>query len=288
MEQIQMNSDAVHDDIDHLAHYGVKGMHWGVWNAETRAKYSRAASRGLKASGQMAIKGAKAVYRKAKVRNAVSKERRTVRKQKASDRRAQRKELGMDPVKYNKLRRRTLKSHDPAVVARGMHTLTDEELGSKIRRLQQEDVVAKMASSRTQDAYRTRQARSQALAANPIYKLGEGYVKKIGDRALDTVLPKKGKKSKGNSGKKSKGNSGNNNKGHDSSGKASNDKKSKNGSKKIDYEKAKSYIDTLNEYHPQKRAVDNGVRYLTSGNGSGMRDDVIDLGKATIVDEKKK
>lgn len=24
---------------DYLVHYGVKGMHWGVWNNETRERY---------------------------------------------------------------------------------------------------------------------------------------------------------------------------------------------------------------------------------------------------------
>ena len=28
----------------YLKHYGVKGMHWGVWNAETRARYAEGKS----------------------------------------------------------------------------------------------------------------------------------------------------------------------------------------------------------------------------------------------------
>lgn len=32
------------DGSEYLAHHGVKGMKWGVWNAETRAKYGRVGS----------------------------------------------------------------------------------------------------------------------------------------------------------------------------------------------------------------------------------------------------
>lgn len=34
------------DDSQALMHWGVKGMHWGVWNAETAAKYGQAGSSG--------------------------------------------------------------------------------------------------------------------------------------------------------------------------------------------------------------------------------------------------
>ena len=81
--QQTMISNAIGEE-DHLAHYGVKGMHWGVWNAETAARYSRVAKRGIKASGQVMLKGARAVHQVSKEHAAKSRAARTEKRQRAA------------------------------------------------------------------------------------------------------------------------------------------------------------------------------------------------------------
>ena len=305
MEHNKMISDAVVGE-DYLEHYGVKGMKWGVWNAETRARYSHVAKRGLKASGQAAIRGAKAVKAATKNHMAVNKVKRAAKRQRAHDRRKQRRELGMDPYKYAKLRNRTLKSHDPEVVMRGMHTLTDEELETKINRLQREDVVAKLAANRARERHQVNQARNQALAANPVYKFGEAYAKKLGNRAFNYVFPQPengggSKKNKGNSGKKNKGNSGEKNTDYSvnqqnqsssssnsssggsakpGKGKGKNKGKGKKNKNKnrTTYESGRSYVESVENSAPSKRYSDSGQKYLTSGSGAKtLNDDIIDV-----------
>lgn len=280
MEQNKMISDAIVGE-DYLEHYGVKGMKWGVWNAETAARYSHVAKRGLKASGQAAVRGAKAVKKAVGNHMTVKKVERAAKKQRAHDRAKQRKELGMDPYKYAKLRNRTLKSHDPEVVMRGMHTLTDDELEAKIKRLQREDVVAKLASSRAQDRHRVNQARSQAISANPAFRFGEAYAKKVGDRALNSIFPKPakggggGKKNAGGSQQKQQASASSSSKGGSGESKKNKGKKKKN---RMDYTSAKSYVDSVESYHPSNRYADSGKKYLTSGSGSNLlTGDIIDV-----------
>ena len=279
MEHNKMISDAVVGE-DYLEHYGVKGMHWGVWNAETAARYSHVAKRGLKASGQAAVRGAKAVKKAVGNHMAVKKVERAAKKQRAHDRAKQRRELGMDPYKYTKLRNRTLKSHDPEVVMRGMHTLTDDELEEKIKRLQREDVVAKLASSRAQDRHRVNQARSQAISANPAFRLGEAYVKKAGDRALKSIFPKpeKGgsKNNKGGSEKKQTQASSEVN--ASEKPKKKKGKKNKKNKNRTAYESARSYVESVENSQPSRRYSDSGQKYLTSGSGARALDnDIIDV-----------
>lgn len=259
-----MEQMLIADDLDYgedcLAHYGVQGMKWGVWNSETRARYSRAARKGFKASGQMVVKGAKAVHAKSSARRSAAKARRADKRRRAHERRKQRRELGMDPIKYEKLRKQTLRSHDPEVIARGMHTLTDEELGAKIRRLQQEDVVAKMATSRAQDRHRTHQARNQALAANPIYRLGESYVKKLGDRSLDYLMPKPNKNNKS---KKNADNQNNSTKQHSSNdNKGEKSKKDKKGKKNKDT--ARSFVESAENNTISDKRINSGYKYVSN------------------------
>jgi hypothetical protein len=185
------NSAIVEDELG-LEHHGTKGMKWGVWNAETRARYvgmprraGKALQVSLKSAGASVAKGASAIKNKtsAKVseQRASRKQAKAEKKERKKEIAEQRKELGMTRVEYDRLRERTLKSHDPRVVERGMHTLTDSELNAKIDRLRREESISNMAANKTANIQRERKARSEAIKANPIYGLGKDILyKKLG------------------------------------------------------------------------------------------------------------
>lgn len=195
-------------DLDSLEHYGVKGMKWGVWNDETKAKYNGGmgrASNAMKAklsqAGSAVGSGAKAVKRftgksmasaKAQVATMAgnSKAKREAKKAEKKDIAEQRKELGMTRVEYNKLRDKTLKSHDPQVIAKGMHTLTDTELKEKISRLNEEDKIVKMANERASRAAEVSKKRNEALDANPLVKVGKTVALKYANGKIDQLLGK--------------------------------------------------------------------------------------------------
>lgn len=169
------------EDEDYLIHDGVLGMKWGVWNAETRRKYANAGKGRKKFNGGSKVRDlagragrsigmtAKRVgsaggnYIKAKGRSVGATAKKVGSaggnyiKAKASDAYLQRKQekqirkdynaarvSGME--KFKRVRKRTLSSHDPEVIERGMHTLTDLELDAKIARLDKEKVIREFAT----------------------------------------------------------------------------------------------------------------------------------------------
>ena len=129
---------------EYLAHYGVPGMKWGVRNAETLARYAR------DAGGRMRKKMASAAgeaFQNLKVKRANRKEAKRLAKEAGTSRKARRE--------FIKLRKETLRAHDPDKVAKGMHTLTDMELDTKIKRLEAEEKVRKLAKTKKDNAIDT-------------------------------------------------------------------------------------------------------------------------------------
>lgn len=184
---MEQNRLMISDDLLNstpLEHHGTKGMKWGVWNAETRAKYLGGVKRfaGKKVSE---VKGAHEAKQKEKA----------AKKQAREDIKAQRKELGMTRAKYNELRETTLKSHDPKVVAKGMQTLTDAELDQKLERLRKEDQITKMYLEQSTRKHQEHKARNEAIKANPLYDVGMKALKKASKGLIDDA--KKDKKKKG-------------------------------------------------------------------------------------------
>lgn len=205
MEQT-LKTNPVEDGSNHLAHYGVKGMKWGVWNEETQRKYSGGlgrASNAMKAklskAGSSASGGARAVaaFSKRKMSamgakvNAMtsnSKAKREYKKAQKHEIAEQRKELGMSRAKFDKLREKTLKSHDPRVIERGMHTLTDAELNAKLDRLEREERVSKIATSKETRLANERKARQEAFNSNLLVKMGKSYADKYVNGKIDQIL----------------------------------------------------------------------------------------------------
>jgi len=161
--------ELMNDEIgSYLEHHGIKGMKWGVRNAETLRKYGLSKLSTVKAKLGSTLDVGGKIRKVSDSRKA----KKAADKAKKAELRAQRKELGMKKSEYDKLRETTLKSHDPSVVAKGMRTLTDEELKVKIRRLQEEDKIAKMASSQQVAKAAVRKTRNEALNNNPLVKMG--------------------------------------------------------------------------------------------------------------------
>lgn len=210
MNQIQTTfSDAEKVD-EYLEHYGVKGMKWGVWNSETQRKYSGGLGRASNvmkskmssAAGNVA-RGAKGMTRfvgnkvstKAKsaaaaraTRIANKKEAAAARKANKKEAEAVRKELGMSKKKYDQLREKTLKAHDPRVVAKGMHTLTDAELNQKLDRLQREEKINKMATKLDENQAEARKKKYEAFNSNILVKAGKQYADKYVEGKINQLL----------------------------------------------------------------------------------------------------
>ncbi|MBR3321996.1 MAG: hypothetical protein IKG04_08875 [Exiguobacterium sp.] len=175
-----------------LEHHGVKGMKWGVRSSETLRKYGFGGLKKGPASSKTK-KVDKSVL-KSRLSGAVMKKVEAAKakyeseKIKRSELNSQRKELGMKRSEYNKLRDSTLKSHDPSVVAKGMHTLTDQELSDKIKRLQSEDKIAKMASSQAKARYEVKKTRNEALNNNPLVSIGRNVVEDTLKSSFKTLV----------------------------------------------------------------------------------------------------
>lgn len=178
-------NSAFENQEEYLEHYGKRGMKWGVWNAETRARYigmprraGKALQQTVKSASSTVAKGAKAVKSKAGAKILEMSSKRKEAKAEKEEIAKQREELGMTRTKYEALRAQTLKSHDPRVVERGMHTLTDKELNAKIDRLKREETISRMAADQSTRRHQESKARSEAIQANPLYKIGKDVLYK--------------------------------------------------------------------------------------------------------------
>ena len=195
-------------DNNSLMHYGVKGMKWGVWNADTRAKYSggksrksttgsrvttamsKHAAKTLKAAGRAVGRGAKAVGSVLKRGGSAAANKVTASIKQRRTEKQLAKEQGIRGRKlkqFKEVRKTTLRSHDPAVIAKGMHTLSDEELDKKISRLKQEQQVNDMVKKRRDDAADTAKRREEVRKARK-ERRNTGFVAQVArDTATSTL-----------------------------------------------------------------------------------------------------
>lgn len=180
-------------DEEYLAHYGVKGMKWGVRHDRRSSgsgsgRVSRALKRGFRTAGGAVKKGSSRVAgiiaNKAKASIAKRKELKEV----AKDAGYSTNVKGMR--EFNALRNKTLSSHDPATVAKGMHTLTDSELRKKMDRLKLESQVHDIVNDNNRKAYeqanraeQLKKARNEARASGILGKAATNVLTTVGTHA---------------------------------------------------------------------------------------------------------
>ena len=113
---------------DYLAHHGVKGMKWGVRKEQPRSNGTRRRKK-------------KKVPLSQRYRDARGK---LVQRRVEKDAKAAKNREEIAKITHIKDRKAALTTHDPTVLAKNMHLLTDEELQSRINRLNMERQVNSM------------------------------------------------------------------------------------------------------------------------------------------------
>ena len=178
-------------DINDLKHHGTLGMEWGKWNAETAARYAGVSRKFLKNVANKTVSVGKKTTNH--IGNNISKsveKYKTERAQKTEKRKEQRafdketrKKYHLSASKYKKLREATLNSNDPSVVKRGMHLLNDEELKSKVSRLEEEKKIRDIEFVKLTNESSIRNKRLEAKQKTLRYQLA----KQAGDMALKNL-----------------------------------------------------------------------------------------------------
>lgn len=191
-------------DEEYLAHYGVKGMKWGVRHDRRSSgsgsgRVSRALKRGFRTAGGAVKKGSSRVAGIIANKAKASITKRKELKEVAKDAGYSTNVKGMR--EFNALRNKTLSSHDPATVAKGMHTLTDSELRKKMDRLKLESQVHDIVNDNNRKAYeqanraeQLKKARNEARASGILGKAATTIVTSVGTyagkKAVDSALGK--------------------------------------------------------------------------------------------------
>lgn len=160
-EGVVENIDAMfYDDyLPMIEHYGVKGMHWGIRNSETLARYSR--ERSAKRQKKQEIKSLKTEIKTSKKN----------RKKEAD---------------LNKLRRKQIKN-DRKYANKNRALLSDEELNKRISRLQKERQLHLLTE---QELAPGKYAVKKALTNVGTEVFKEEIKKEAKDKAIPTVKRK--------------------------------------------------------------------------------------------------
>lgn len=170
---------------DYLQHYGVVGMKWGVRNAETQRKYAGGKGR-KKSSSAKKVSASSAV--KSRISSGAARVKGSVADKidQAKAERARREETGLSRKDYNKLRTKTLRSNDPAEVVKGMSTLTDKELSTKLDRLTLEKQLRDLSADVTIKESSAAKAKEEALRATK-ERRNSGFAAKSLTTVVNTV-----------------------------------------------------------------------------------------------------
>lgn len=187
------------DRSEWLEHHGVKGQKWGVRNKDTLRKYAGPIGRSIK--GKFDKFNKNRPHPLNNVKNELAR-RSAANKQSSDMAKAYAGGKYAHPKKYKafmETRAQTLRAHDPELVAKGMHTLTDSELKDKISRLEQEkkirdlaDAKQKAATDRAVAIENYKKAQKEAKASGIGMKLltttYNSTVNYAGKKAVDTAF----------------------------------------------------------------------------------------------------
>lgn len=125
MNQNQMNM--ITDNSSELEHYGVKDMHWGIRRYQPYPK----GHKGGKFIGEQSKWKKKKLREVQKARAKAEAEKKSAEKKKKED---------------AELHEKLLKTRDPKLLYKNVHKLSDDELRSRLSRLQNEQALKKLAS----------------------------------------------------------------------------------------------------------------------------------------------
>lgn len=183
-----------------LAHYGVKGMRWGVRHERPRSggrseRISRALKRGFKSGGAAIARGSSRVAKLASDRFKSYRDKKKELKEVAREAGYKSNLRGMR--EFNALRKRTLASHDPAVIAKGMHTLTDSEFKKKLDRVKLESQMRDVINENNRKAYemnnraiQLKKAKAEARASGILGKSATAIISATGTHAGKALVDK--------------------------------------------------------------------------------------------------
>ena len=183
---------------DYLAHYGVPRMKWGVRNAETLRKYAGPKGRTSKSKKETIRSRIGSVGSTLKTK-AVSSARTRIENRRQVNRLYKENSTEKGRKEFDRLRKKTLRSHDPSVIERGMHTLTDSELDIKIERLNKEQKVRDLVQSnkasnadlrvKQENAKKAaREAKAASLPAKLLTTTYNATVNYAGKKAVDHMF----------------------------------------------------------------------------------------------------
>ena len=183
------------EEDDYLAHYGVMGMKWGVRHDRPKGgrvkKFLSSTGHTLKRFGRVTsenVNKAKKAYDLSKAKS--------LEKKLAKDRyKASQKEMKLLRSKdTRKARQVALTTHDPRVLAKYQHLLTDKELTSRYNRLDLENKVSNMATKRSDRGFEVFKKRADWAMNSPAGKaaidIGSAWAKKqlgVNGKAEDVI-----------------------------------------------------------------------------------------------------
>lgn len=152
-----------------LEHSGVKGMHWGVWNEETRARYSRGIKSAANTVGDVAKKTSKTAKVVSKKIVRVAKKASDKRKKKIAKREARKAQKEKERIEHETRQQSIRRSRN----FKSVRKMTDKDLERAINRLNNEKKYKELLESTTVIG------RGKKMVRDALVRAGEDKVKDL-------------------------------------------------------------------------------------------------------------
>lgn len=177
-------------DEDYLAHYGVLGMKWGQRKEEeTFGKRPKSSKNNIfKRFGKVTtrtVNKAKQAYIKTEKKKIAKRDKKIAdkfnRDRMKATKATQKQLLSSDSRKQREL---ALSTHDPSVLVKYQHLLTDDELRSRYNRLSMENNVRILSSSKKKTQFNDFKTKADWVMNTPVVKAGLN----IGTKYLESQI----------------------------------------------------------------------------------------------------